>query len=100
MDPSKIAIIMSVRNEESYIDLNISYHLDLGFDYIFIANHCSTDNTNGILDSYKNDPKVIVVEEKDPIFDHAIIANKLLNHANTNYKIDWFIFLDADEFLS
>jgi hypothetical protein len=95
-----IAIIMSVRDEESYIDFNISYHLDLGFDYIFIANHCSIDNTNKILDSYRDDPRVIVVNEKDPIFDHAKIANKLLNYANTNYKIDWFIFLDADEFLS
>ena len=95
-----VAILMSVRDEESYIDLNISYHLDLGFDYIFIANHCSTDKTNEIMDSYKDDSRVIVIEEKDPIFNHAKIANKLLNYANINYKIDWFIFLDADEFLS
>ncbi len=95
-----IAILMSVRDEESYIDFNISYHLDLGFDYIFIANHCSTDNTNIILDLYKNDSRVIVIDEKDPVFDHAKIANKLLSYANENYKIDWFIFLDADEFLS
>lgn len=95
-----IAILMSVRDEESYIDFNISYHLDLGFDYIFIANHCSTDNTNKILESYKNDPRIIVIEEKDPVFDHAKIVNKLLNYANSNYKIDWFIFLDTDEFLS
>src|SRR3989338_4281888 len=60
---SVVAILMSVRDEESYIDLNISYHLDLGFD-------------------------------------HAKIANKLLGYANANYKIDWFTFLDADEFLS
>ena len=95
-----IAILMSVRDEESYIDFNISYHLDLGFDYIFIANHCSTDGTNKILDSYKDDPRVVVIEEKDPVFDHVKIANKLLGYANANYKIDWFIFLDADEFLS
>ena len=95
-----VAILMSVRDEESYIDLNISYHLDLGFDYIFIANHCSTDNTNKILDVYKDDKRVVVVEEKDPVFDHAKIVNKLLIYANAHYKIDWFIFLDADEFLS
>ena len=95
-----VAIIMSVKDEESYIDFNISYHLDLGFDYIFVANHCSTDNTNKILDSYKDDPRVVVIEEKDPVFDHAKIANKLLGYANASYKIDWFIFLDADEFLS
>jgi len=95
-----VAILMSVRDEESYIDLNISYHLDLGFDYIFIANHCSTDNTNRILDSYKDDSRVVVVKEKDPVFDHAKIINRLLDYANANYKIGWFIFLDADEFLS
>ncbi|MFA6340692.1 MAG: glycosyltransferase family 2 protein [Candidatus Paceibacterota bacterium] len=95
-----VAILMSIRNEESFIDFNISYHLDIGFDYIFITNHCSTDNTKKILDSYKNDPRVIVIEEKDSVFDHAKIINKLLNYVNTHYKIDWFIFLDADEFLS
>src|SRR3989338_5707213 len=81
-------------------DFNISYHLDLGFDYIFIANHCSTDGTSRILDKYKDDKRVVVIDEKDPMFDHAKITNKLLTHAKENYEIDWFIFLDADEFLS
>lgn len=100
MRHNKIAILISVRNEESYIDLNLSYHLDLGVDYIFIADHCSTDGTKKILESYRKDPRVIVIEEKDPVFDHARMANRLLKYAKENYKIDWFIFLDADEFLS
>ena len=83
-----VAILLSVRDEETYIDLNISYHLDLGIDYIFIANHCSTDNTNKILNSYRNDPRVIVMQENDPIFDHAKITNKLLKLANSKHKID------------
>ena len=95
-----VAILMSVRNEENFIDLNISYHLDLGFDYIFIANHCSTDRTNKILESYKNNSKIVVINDTDPIFDHARIINNLLDYANNNYKIDWFTFLDVDEFLS
>lgn len=95
-----IAILMSIRDEESIIDLNISYHLDLGVDYIFIVDHCSIDNTSKILETYKDNPRVIVVKENDPVFDHAKIVNKLLKYANDNYKIDWFIFLDADEFFS
>lgn len=95
-----IAILMSVRNEESYIDLNIEYHLDLGFDYIFIADHCSEDGTSEKLLKYKDDFRVIVIKEDDPIFDHAKITNKLLKYAKDNYKIDWFTFLDVDEFLS
>ncbi len=100
MEQRKTAILMSVRNEEAYIDLNISYHLDLGFDYIFIADHCSTDGTKDILDSYKDDPKVIVIKETNPVFDHARITNSLLRYAKNNYEVDWFIFLDVDEFLS
>jgi hypothetical protein len=100
MTRSKVAILMSVRNEESYIDLNISYHLDLGFDYIFIADHCSTDKTKDILESYSENPRVVVIKESDPIFDHARISNKLLKYAKENYEIDWFIFLDVDEFLA
>lgn len=100
MKQRNVAILMSVRNEEAYIDLNISYHLDLGFDYIFIADHCSTDGTKDILDSYKDDPKVIVIKETNPVFDHARITNSLLRYAKNNYEVDWFIFLDVDEFLS
>lgn len=96
----QIAILMSVRNEEAYIDLHLSYHLDLGFDFIFIVDHCSTDGTRVVLKSYAKDPRVVVIEEKEPVFDHARIANHLLLYANTNYQIDWFIFLDVDEFLS
>lgn len=91
---------MSVRDEENFIDFNISYHLDLGFDYIFIANHCSTDKTSEIIESYKGNPKIIVINDNDPVFDHAKIINALLHHANQNYSIDWFTFIDADEFLS
>ncbi len=93
------AILMSVRDEENLIDLNISYHLDLGVDFIFIANHCSKDRTSEILASYKNNPKVVVFDETDPVFDHAKIVNKLLKYANEARNIDWFMFLDADEFL-
>ena len=95
-----VAILMSIRNEENFIDFNIAYHLDLNFDYIFIANHCSTDRTELILKKYKDNPKIIVVNETDPVFDHARIINNLLKIAKENYRIDWFTFLDADEFLS
>ena len=94
------AILMTVRDEEEYIDYNISYHLDLGFDYIFIVNHNSVDKTNEILKSYEDNAKVIVLKEENPVFDHAKIANKLLRYVNNNYEVDWFIFLDVDEFLS
>jgi glycosyltransferase involved in cell wall biosynthesis len=97
---SQVAILMSVRNEEEYVDYNIAYHLDLGVDYIFIVDHCSSDGTSQILASYNENPQVIVIREDNEVFDHAVIINKLLKYAKENYEIDWFIFLDVDEFLS
>ncbi len=32
----KIAALLVVRNEQDYIEYNIQYHLDLGFDYVLI----------------------------------------------------------------
>lgn len=96
----KIAALMIVRDEETYIEWNIRYHLSLGFDYIFITNHCSTDRTKSILQKYSSNKKIVVFEESEPVFDHGRIANKLLQSVLRNYEVDWFFLIDADEFLS
>lgn len=96
----KIAALMIVRDEEVFVGLNIDYHLDLGFDRIYIMDHCSADGTAGILARYAADPRVIVRCEEDPVFDHGRIANKLLKIALGHEHIDWFFLIDADEFLA
>ncbi len=96
----KIAALMIIRDEETYIEWNIRYHLHLGFDFIFITNHCSTDNTKQILEKFSDHKNIIVFEELESTFDHGKIANKLLQAALKSYAIDWFFLIDADEFLS
>lgn len=96
----KIAALMIVRDEETFIEWNIRYHLQLGFDYMFITNHCSIDTTKVILKKFSDNKKIIVIEESEPTFDHGKIANKLLQFALKQYNIDWFFLIDADEFLS
>lgn len=96
----KIAALMIIRDEETYIEWNIKYHLDLGFDYIFITDHCSTDRTRQILGTFSGAKNVVVFEESNPTFDHGKIANKLLQAALKDFNIDWFFLIDADEFLS
>lgn len=95
----KIAALMIIRDEETYIETNINYHLQKGFDYIFITNHCSQDKTEKILQKFQKNPKVIVVEEGETVFDHSKIANRLLQIALRSFDIDWFFLIDADEFL-
>ncbi|MFW5871570.1 MAG: glycosyltransferase family 2 protein [bacterium] len=96
----KIAALMIIRDEETFIEWNIRYHLQLGFDYIFITNHCSIDNTKIILKKFSDYKNIIAIEESEPTFDHGKIANKLLQFAIKQYDIDWFFLIDADEFLS
>lgn len=98
---NKIAALLVVRNEEDYIEYNIEYHLNLGFDYLLITNHCSTDNTNKILEKYSANPKVFINNYADTVFDHGKIANQLLQLALQKFKdINWLFLLDADEFIS
>ena len=95
----RIAALMIVRDEEVFLEWNIRYHLDAGFDHLFIINHCSVDQTMNILRKFVTDSRVIVVEEADPTFDHGKLANNLLQLAIQHYEIDWFFLIDADEFL-
>jgi hypothetical protein len=96
----KIAALMIIRDEETYIEWNIRYHLELGFDYIFITNHCSVDKTKIILQKFSDHKNIIIFEESESTFDHGKIANQLLQSALEQYDIDWFFLIDADEFLS
>ena len=97
----KVCAIMVVRDEATLIERNINYHLELGFDHIFILDHHSLDETYEILNRIRiaRNNRITIFREQNPIFDHEKYANQLLNHALKEINPDWIFHLDADEFL-
>lgn len=81
----KVALVCIAKNEDSYIDEWVDYHLPLGFDQIFVYENdwrCQND-------------KVVKIQ-----WPGEAMQIPAYNHFIQNYKeFDWVAFLDVDEFL-
>jgi hypothetical protein len=86
-----------VKNEEDIIETFVRYHA-VYFDKIIIVEHDSSDNTRKILKKLQTEYKKLdVIDEKSVWHIQSQISTRILNE----YKeiADWFVFLDADEFI-
>lgn len=94
-----IAALLVVRDEESFIERNIRYHLELGFTLVAVLDHCSIDGTSEILGKLAADERVFVTRVAEHSFDHEKLCNYLLRRVLAIASVDWIFLLDADEFL-
>lgn len=94
----KIVMTLLVRNEEDIIKENLEYHLEHGVDFFVITDHRSTDATSSILNKYRKYGIADVLKFKDDIYPQAAWVTSMARHAATQYKADWVINSDADEF--
>jgi hypothetical protein len=90
---------MVVRDEEAILPFNLQYHLDYGFDHIFVLDNGSVDRTPEILQRFKETGRVTAAAGSTLRFDHERLANELLDIALRRYSPDWIFLLDADEFI-
>lgn len=92
---NKVALFTNAR-DEPHIKEWAAHHLLLGFDYIFITDHISIKPLTHVFQNF--DPRVIIntcsmrTNIKLHLMDEAITTAK-------KYNVDWFIYLDADEFI-
>ena len=86
-----------VKNEEDIIETFIRYHFGI-FDKIIVVDHNSRDNTKQIVNLLQKEfENLEIFEEKNIWHIQADVATKILNQYGV--EADWFVFLDADEFL-
>ncbi len=90
-------IIIPVYNVEKYLPECIQSVLSQETAYRFRAifvDDGATDNSGKILDRYQDDPRVLVIHQKNKGFSGA--RNTGLNHSNSRY----LMFLDSDDRLA
>lgn len=98
----KSCIVATARNEGIYILEWIAYHLELGFEKIFLY---TNDNQDGSLDLLKSLDAEGVIEliisevgtggnAQIKAYNHAILANSDV------MQYEWCAFIDVDEFVS
>jgi hypothetical protein len=90
-----VALFTNAR-DEPHIKEWAAHHLLIGFDYIFITDHLSITPLTNVFKDFDSRVVINTCTIKTNIKIH------LMNEAITTakkYNVDWFIYLDADEFI-
>lgn len=93
---NKVALFCNARDEDNIKEW-AAHHILLGFDHIIIFDHKSMNPLSNVFMNFNNKVQVMRCE-----LTEGNIKLKLMNIANIIAKrmnLDWFIYLDADEFL-
>ena len=93
---TKTVALFTNARDEKYIKEWAAHHLLLGFDYIFITDHLSVIPLTRVFHNFSNRVIVNTYNKKGSI--KMELMNKAITTAK-KYRVDWFIYLDADEFI-
>lgn len=97
----KTAICTCIKDEHSYLVEWIEYHLNLGFDHIYLFEDFGSKSHKLITDKYDSVtllPMKIVMGEEDHIEGRQLKSVRY-SLRTLKGKYDWVAFIDADEFI-
>jgi glycosyltransferase involved in cell wall biosynthesis len=88
-----------VRDECDIIELFVRINSRV-IDHFYIIDNHSVDRTKTILEKLIQDGfPITIYSSDDNTYNQAILINQALQNIQRTNKHDWFLFLDADEFL-
>ena len=94
------AIVLLIKNENRYLKEWLDWHLNLGFDKVYIYDNGTTESVKDVISGYSEDilSKIIVIDWKGTFNN---VQEDAYNHFLEHYKstVRWGLFIDSDEFL-
>jgi hypothetical protein len=93
---NRVGLFCNARDEKNIKEW-AAHHLLIGFDNVIIFDHKSKESLKDIFSNFDKRVTIIKIELPD-----GNIKTRLMNYASNIAKklnLDWFIYLDADEFL-
>lgn len=95
----KIAVIATTKNEEDIIESFVRHNSEFCDAMFFIDN--SSDQTRNILQNLKKEGYHLdLVEENNSVYYQGSVVSAVLKHLSADRFFDWFLLLDADEFVT
>ena len=96
----KTAICTIAKLENNYIREWVEYHLNLGFDKIFLYdnNDGSGEHFEDVIADYINNGRVDLINFRGRKWAQILAFNNCYNLHGKDY--DWMAFIDADEFIT
>lgn len=94
------AVILLIKDENRYLKEWLDWHLNLGFEHVYIYDNGGKDRVQDVVDLYAAE-----MQQKITVIDwtghHTHIQQDAYNHFLLNHKKDvrWGLFIDSDEFL-
>ena len=94
------AVILLIKDENRYLKEWLDWHLNLGFEHVYIYDNGGKDRVQDVVDLYTAE-----MQQKITVIDwtghHTHIQQDAYNHFLLNHKKDvrWGLFIDSDEFL-
>jgi hypothetical protein len=88
-----------IRDEADIIELMVRHNLAF-LDGLAVVDHTSSDGTSEILAALVAEGlPVTVTTDTNPKFRQAVLMNAMVRHWVLSSDIDWFVPIDADEFI-
>ncbi len=94
----KLVMTLLVRDEEDIIKENIDFHYAQGVDFFIVTDNRSVDSTAQILKEYEKRGILHYIYEPDDNYAQSQWVTRMAKLAANEYKADWVINNDADEF--
>lgn len=95
----RLIMTLLVKNEEELLEQNLLYHKSMGVDGFIITDNNSTDRTPEIIEKYRQKGWVLnVIRETATDYAQKRWVDRMVLLARKQYKADWIINADADEF--
>lgn len=94
--PNKVGLFCNARDEKNMKEW-ATHHLLIGFDIIIIFDHLSEQPLSR--EFLKFDPRVVIIRLDVNMLDIKTYLNNRATSIAKQYNMDWFLYLDADEFL-
>jgi hypothetical protein len=94
----KIVMTILARNEDDILDENIRYHIGKGVNFFLLMDHHSDDETLKIMKKWEMKGYAKVWEQPSDEHYQAKWVSEMARIAFKEYKADWVINNDADEF--
>lgn len=90
---------MMVRDEIDIVAAMVEHHLAQGVDLLIVTDNASVDGTTQVLERYARTGRVEL--HHDPVHrkQQSQVVTAMARRARTEYRADWVLNLDADEFL-
>jgi hypothetical protein len=94
----KLVLTVLARDEADVIDAQVAFHLNAGVDFVIATDNNSQDGTTEILEAYARDGVLHLIREPAEGLRQGEWVTRMARLAATEYRADWVINSDADEF--